>query len=185
VNLIYRAEERGTAPAEERSVRKSKKPWTVQWHIAADGTVIRQRSKGEQPHLQLYGSYATVRRVELSDLEALDERLDRDRRVIGGLAFLLLAFGVVSGVCLVVGVVLSWLGVDAGGLLMLVGWLLLVIGLVGSGASHGMIISRGNRAWTEAGFESSNPVTMAASEARAMIEAPGSVSGRKTRVERA
>lgn len=163
----------------------SKKPWTVQWHIAADGTVIRQRSKGDQPHQQLFGSYATNRRVELSDLEALDEQLARDRRVIGRSVSLLLAFSVVGMAGLVVGVVLGLLGVDVGGLLLLAGIVLLVVGLIGSGAGHGLIISRWNRAWTEAGFESSNPVTMAASEARAMIAAQGAVSGSESRVERA
>ena len=51
------------------------KPWTVQWHIAADGTVIRQRARGDQSHEQLYGTHATNRALGIADLEALDDRI--------------------------------------------------------------------------------------------------------------
>lgn len=166
-------------------MNKPKKPWTVQWHIAADGTVIRQRSKGDQPHQQLFGSYVTNRRLEISDLDALDDRLARDRRFFGGFVAVIMFLGVVGVACLAVGVVLGWLGVDAGGNLVLLGVIAFVATVIASGGSHGMMISRWQRRFAEAGFESSNPVTMSAREARVIVEAPGAVSGRQTRVKRA
>lgn len=163
----------------------AKKPWTVQWHVLADGTVVRQRSKGDQPHQQLYGSYRTRRRLTISDLDALDDRLARDKKVFGAFVavLLVLVFGGIAG--LVVGAVLAWLGSDAGDPLVLSGVIVLVVGMIGVGASHGLLLSRWHRTWTEAGFESPNPVTMSAREARDRIEDPGAASGRKVRVERA
>lgn len=164
---------------------KQKKPWTVQWHIAADGTVIRQRSKGDQAHQQLYGSYTTTRRLDLSDLDAMDDRLARDRKVFGGLVTVLLGLGVMGVGCAAVGIVLGWLGVDGAGPLVVLGVILFLVAIIGSGGFHGLMISRWHRVWAEAGFESPNPVTMSAREARDIVEAPGAMSGRKTRVVRA
>lgn len=161
------------------------KPWTVQWHIAADGTVIRQRSKGDQPHQQLFGSYTTNRRLEISDLDALDDRLARDKKVFGGFVAVLMSLGVVGVTCLVLGAVLSWLGVDAGGKLVLLGVVVFIVAMIASGGSHGVMISRWQRRFAEAGFESSNPVTMSGREAQTIVAAPGAVSGRQTRVKRA
>ncbi|NIK57122.1 hypothetical protein [Kribbella shirazensis] len=167
------------------SSKKGSKPWTVQWHIAADGTVIRQRSKGDQPHQQLYGSYTTSRRLELSDRYALDDRLARDTKFFGGFVSVLLFLSMVGVGGLVVGTVLSWLGVDAGGYLVLPGVIVFIVALIASGGTHGLMMSRWNRRWTEAGFESSNPVTMSAREAREIVAAPDAVSGRRTKVKRA
>ncbi|MGH3359560.1 MAG: hypothetical protein ACRDO7_12215 [Nocardioidaceae bacterium] len=164
---------------------RQRKPWTVQWHIGPDGTVIRQRSKGDQSHQQLYGSYATNRRVALSDLEALDERLARKQKLLGGLVVVLQGVSTVSMVGIAVGFVLALLGNDVGGLLLLVGLALLVVGFVVFGVGCGLMYVVGGDPWTDAGFESSNPVTMAAGEARAMIDAQGAVAGRQTKVTRA
>jgi hypothetical protein len=166
-------------------MNKKRKPWTVQWHIAADGTVIRQRSKGDQPHQQLYGSYRTTRPLDISDLDALDDRLARDRRVFGGLVTALLGLTVVGIACAVVGVVLGWFGVEGVGWLVVLGVILFLVAIVGSGGFHGLMMSRWHRVWAEAGFESPNPVTMSARDAAGIVEAPGAVSGRKTRVVRA
>ncbi|MFG1911824.1 hypothetical protein [Kribbella sp. NPDC048928] len=161
------------------------KPWTVQWHVAADGTVIRQRSKGDQPHQQLYGSYTTNRQLGLADLDALDDRLARDKKVIGGYVGVLVVVIAVAFACFVGGIVLAWLGVDPARRLVLPGVIVVVVGMIAVGGGHGLMMSRWHRAWSAAGFESPNAVTMSAREAREIIDAPGAVSGRRTRVERA
>lgn len=161
------------------------KPWTVQWHIAADGTVVRQRSKGDEPHQQLFGTLVTNRKPELADLEALDERLARNGRVFNIVAAVLATVAVLDMVALAAGAVLAWVGVDAGGAITGPAVFLLIGLLIALGAVHPLMISSFNRAWKDAGFASSRPVTMAASEARSLIEAPGAVSGRKVRVKRA
>jgi hypothetical protein len=166
-------------------VKRRDKPWTVQWHIAADGTVIRQRAKGDQPHQQLYGTHATNRAVELADLEAMDDRIARTSRVFNVLVGILMGVAVVDLVALVAGVLLGWAGVDAAAAITLPAVLLLLALMITSGAMHGLMIRRFNRAWTDAGFASSQQVTMGASEARSLIAAPGAVSGRKVRVKRA
>jgi hypothetical protein len=166
-------------------VKWQNKPWTVQWHIAADGTVIRQRSRGDEPHQQLYGTCATNRRPEIADLEALDDRLARHGRVFNVLSAVLAGVTVIDMVALVVGALLAWVGVDAGSAITGPAVFLLIGLLIALGAVHSLMISRFNRAWTDAGFVSSSPVTMAASEARSLIAAPGAVSGRTVRVKRA
>ncbi|MCH6161279.1 hypothetical protein [Streptomyces marispadix] len=164
---------------------RQNKPWTVQWHIVADGTVIRQRSKGDQPHEQLFGTHATNQKLELADLEALDYRIARNQRFFNVLAAVLVGVGVIDVVALAAGMVLAWVGVDAGGALVMPALLLLVGLLIAIGAAQGLMLRRFNRAWTDAGFASSNQVTMAASEARSLIAAPGAVSGRPVRVKNA
>jgi hypothetical protein len=166
-------------------MRRQNKPWTVQWHIAEDGTVIRQRSKGDEPHQQLFGTVAANRRPEIADLEALDDRLARNGRVFDVLVAVLAAVAVIDMVALAAGVLLAWAGVDAGGAITGPAVFLLIGLLIAMGAVHSLMISRFNRAWKEAGFASSSPVTMAASEARSLIAAPGAVSGRTVRVKRA
>lgn len=162
-----------------------RKPWTVQWHVGADGTVIRQRSKGDQPHQQLYGRYTTRRRLGIAELDALDDRLARDKKVIGGFVRGLVVLTTAAFACFVVGVVLGWLGVDAARYLVAPGLIVLVGAMICAGGGHGLMMSRWHRAWGEAGFESPNPVTMSAREAHEIVGAPGAVSGRRTRVERA
>lgn len=130
-------------------------------------------------------SYTTARRLELSDLDALDDRLARDRKVFGGLVTALLGLTVVGVACAAVGVALGWFGVDGAGSLVVLGVILFLVAIIGSGGLHGLMIGRWHRVWAEAGFESPNPVTMSAREARDIVEAPGAVSGRKTRVVRA
>ena len=157
-----------------------KKPWQIQWHIAADGTVIQQRSKGDQPHQQLYGRYTTNRRLELSDLYAVDERLRRDNVLFHWLTTVLLYAGYLAIAAFVVGIALGyWPGAPPG--LSFTLWVVSVPVLIVAGLSTGFIpglmVRRGTRIYLDAGFESSNPITLGAHEARAMIEAPGAVSG--------
>ncbi|MFD7291979.1 hypothetical protein ACFV9W_01725 [Streptomyces sp. NPDC059897] len=155
---------------------EQKKPWTIQWHIAADGTVIKQRSRGSAEHEQLFQQFATTRTPRIEQLDAMEEELQRasssgERR---SRVLLYLAYVALAG--LVAGIVSTWAGIDAGFLTL--GSLAVVVLL---GLSTGVImrasISRYQRAHQQAGFESSNGVTLAAREARMMISDPGAVSG--------
>ncbi|MGW6318936.1 hypothetical protein [Streptomyces sp. NPDC055099] len=163
---------------------EQKKPWTIQWHIAADGTVIKQRSRGSAEHEQLFQQFATTWTPKIEQLDAMEQGLqhasasgERRSRVL-----LYLAYVALTG--LVAGIVSAWAGIDSGFLTL--GSLAVVVLL---GLSTGVImrasISRYQRAHREAGFESSNGVTLAAREARTMISDSGAVSGREFAAVRA
>ncbi|NDL57134.1 DUF2207 domain-containing protein [Phytoactinopolyspora mesophila] len=163
-----------------------KQPWQVQWHIGADGTVIKQRSKGEEAHEQLYGRYDVNRRLELSDLYALDERLRRhDVSFLWLSRAMLLVSGLVA-VALVAGLILAFWPIAAPGVsatLLIVSVPMIVILVVSTGLISSTMVRRRKRIGRDAGFESDYS-TIAASEARAIIDAPGTVSGRKVSVEK-
>ncbi|AKU14914.1 hypothetical protein [Luteipulveratus mongoliensis] len=154
-----------------------------QWFIAADGTVLQTWPPGPDNDRLKYLRYETNRRLELSDLYALDERLDTfgtsfDRR---SNAFLLLAgTGVV---CLVV----AWLVLprfDVGSTVSIALTVVAVLMLVGMGPMA-RAVSRGGRSsldqiYLDAGIESSNPKVLKDRDALALIEAPGTVAGRRS-----
>ncbi|MFG3252698.1 hypothetical protein [Streptomyces sp. NPDC048172] len=163
---------------------EQKKPWTIQWHIAADGTVIKQRSRGRAEHEQLFQEFATERTPKIEQLDAMEEGLQRasasgERRAK---VFLYVSYVAFAG--FVAGIVSTWAGVDTGFLML--GSLAAVVLL---GLSTGVIIrasiGRHQRAHREAGLASSNGVTLAAREARTMISDPGAVSGREFAAVRA
>ncbi|NUV70656.1 MULTISPECIES: hypothetical protein [unclassified Streptomyces] len=161
-----------------------KKPWTIQWHIAADGTVIKQRSRGSAEHEQLFQQFATVRTPKIEQLDAMEEGLQRAGTSGERSSRALLHVAYVAFAGLVAGIVSSWSGIDTGFLTL--GSLAVVVLL---GLSTGVImrasIRRYQRAHREAGFASSNGVTLAAREARTMIGDPGAVSGREFAAVRA
>lgn len=163
---------------------KQKKPWTIQWHIAADGTVIKQRSRGSAEHEQLFQEFATTRTPEIEQLDAMEE--ERLRASASGerraRALLHLTYVALAG--LAVGVVSTVVGMDTGFLTL--GSLAVVVLL---GLSAGLLIrasmSGYQRAHREVGFASSGGVTVAAREARTMISDPRAVSGREFAAVRA
>lgn len=161
-------------------------PWQVQWHIAADGTVIQQRSKGDKPHEQLYGRYSTTRRPELAHLYTLHEDVRRDGAFFDRLTKVLLYAVYLAIAAFVVGLALLWLSAapEASTPLLVASVPVLVIGAIGAGVIGGIMRRRFERRYLDAGFESPQRITIAATEARAMIEAPGAVSGRKVNVEK-
>ncbi|MDN5895164.1 MAG: hypothetical protein L0H93_14220 [Nocardioides sp.] len=163
----------------------AKLPWRVQWHIAADGTVIEQRSKGEENHQQLFQHYPTTRRVSMPEVVALQERLARSHRAYNMVLWPLLILSMALLAAALVGLGLSLFHVEVGIWLMVVGFPgFLVIRLLMSGVT-GRQISRSSDRWREEGFESHQGVTIAAREALEMIAAPGTASGPETRVKRA
>lgn len=163
---------------------EQKKPWTIQWHIAADGTVIKQRSRGSAEHQQLFQKFATTWTPKIEHLDAMEEQLQRasssgERR---SRVLLYVAYAALAG--LVAGIVSTWVGIDAG-FLTLGSLAVVVLIVLSTGVMMRTSISRHQRAHREAGFESSNGVTLAAREARMMISAPGAVSGREFAAVRA
>lgn len=163
---------------------KQKKPWTIQWHITADGTVIRQRSRGAGEHQQLFESYSTTRTPRIAELDALMEAVQRSSASGERLSKVLLYVGYAALAGLVLGVVTTWVGIDTGFLTL--GSLAVVILLsMSTGILMRRSIGRFNRAYGEAGFESPNGVTLAGREARVLIDEPGTVSGREFAAVRA
>jgi tetrahydromethanopterin S-methyltransferase subunit F len=163
---------------------KQKKLWTIQWHIVADGTVIKQRSRGSAEHEQLFQRYATTRTPKIEEIDAMVEDLERSSAFGERVSNLLTYVGYVALAGLVLGVVSTWVGVDTGFLTL--GSLAVVVFLIVSGGfMMSRSISRHQRAYREAGFESSNGVTIAAREARVMIDETGTVSGREFAAVRA
>lgn len=151
--------------------------WTVQWHITADGTVIRQRSRGEAEHQQVYAEHATTRPVQVGDLERIDERVARFGAFWGRVTTVLLGLLVVCGAGLVVGIVLAWSGRSDIALPLLVVSVVALVLLfcVGGYATHRVRVGV-PRIYGEAGVEPGG-VTMNARDARARISAAGTVSG--------
>lgn len=51
--------------------------WRSQWHIAADGTIIKQWSKGEEAHQQVFQRFESTRRPDMPELVAIEEKGER------------------------------------------------------------------------------------------------------------
>lgn len=158
-------------------------PWRVRWHVAADGTVIQERSRGDEAHQQLFQTFSTTRPVTVAELDALSESWEQEITGLDrfsvlwwtGMAVFFGAFVALGGLLthlvgdeIVPGLVV---GAVAGLLLMSPAFRLVAMLLpedVGGSAE---------RLWREAGLVSSSGTTMKAVEARALIRAPGSTSG--------
>ncbi|KRF14169.1 hypothetical protein [Nocardioides sp. Soil796] len=159
---------------------QSEKP---QWFIAADGTVLQTWPPGPDNDRLKYLRHDTNRRLELSDLYALDERLDDFQSTFARRSNVLL---VVAGIA-VVGVVVAWLvlpRVGVGTTVTLAVTAVCVLLFLGMGPLA-RAVSGGGRAsldqiYLDAGIVSSNPKVIKDHEALALIEAPGTVAGRKS-----
>ncbi|HEY9410154.1 MAG TPA: hypothetical protein VIP77_11295 [Jiangellaceae bacterium] len=135
----------------------------------------------DPPPGQTYLRYATTRRLELSDLHALDEDLARSNAFFDRLSAMLFrpACGGVVGV--VLGwLVLPWLGVNSAvaTVLLAVSIPLVAVGVLGVVLVPGVMRRRFDRIHVNGGFESSTPKVLKEPEAQAMINAPGTISGR-------
>lgn len=165
-----------------------KKPWQIQWHVAADGTVVKQRSRGIEPHQQLYSRYAMTRKADLGEIYAMEGRLRDDSAHFTRLTRMLLYLVYLAGAALVVGLILLFFVDGASGfstILVIASLVVCVAAVLTVMPIHRTMNQRFHRRYREAGFESPAPVTMAASEARSLIAAPGTESGRQLSVERA
>lgn len=114
----------------------------------------------------------------------MQERLRRSSVSAERLSRVLLYPGYVAVLGLVLGIVLPLLGIETGFLAL--GSLAFVII---AGITAGVVLRTSNTrfqdAYREAGFESSNGVTIAGGEARLMVADPGAVSGREFAAVRA
>lgn len=160
--------------------------WWLQWHITADGTVIRRRSKGSEAHEQVYARYATKRRPDIADLDALDGRVAAHQaRWRSAVALPLMGVVAVLAVIAVTGVVL--LNTDGSEALATV---LLLAGALGAVATAGVLIllarrhqTREEELYTGIGLRSAQWETMGAREASRLIAKPGGVSGEPVHVD--
>jgi hypothetical protein len=161
-----------------------------QWHIVADGSVIMAYPKAldhsnpqrDPPPGLKYLHYATTRRVELADLHALEEDLARFDTFFDRLSRVLLVPAGVGAV----GVLLGWLvlprldvGETVATVLLGVSIPLAVVGVLGVVFVPGAMRRRFERIHVDRGFASSSPKVLKGPEALAMIDAPGTVSGRR------
>lgn len=160
------------------------KPWTIQWHIAADGTVIQQRSRGAAEHEQLFQEFATTRTPTIEEIDAMVDRLQRSSEAGERRSKIFLYLFYVACAGFVLGIVLPWFGIEIG-LLAVGSFAFILLASLSTGFMIRMSIGRYQRAFREAGFESSNGVTLAAREARVKIADPGTVSGREFAAVRA
>lgn len=160
----------------------------VQWHILADGSVIKSypnaldhsNPQHDPPPGLKHLRYTTTRRLELSDLYALDEDLARSDAFFDRLSTVLLGPACVG----VAGVVLGWLVLPRLGVsdaavtaLFAVSLLLVGVGLLGLVFAPATMRRRFDRIHVDGGFESSTPRVLKGPEAQAMLDAPGTVSG--------
>lgn len=162
-----------------------KLPWRVQWHVAADGTVIEQRSKGESVNQQLFQQFPTTRRVSMQEVVALQEHLARSHRAYSMVLWPLLFLSGAGVVAILAGLLLSAFRVEVGPWVIGMGITGFIVTRLLAGVVMAMQVSRSGDAWREAGFESHQGVTMAGREARTMIADPAAQSGPETRVKRA
>lgn len=160
-----------------------------QWHIATDGSVIKSYPKAldhsnpqrdPSPGLK-YLRYTTTRRLDLVDLYALDEDLARSNTFFGRLSTVLRVPACVG----LAGVVLAWLVLPRLGVsgavatvLLAVSIPLVVVGVLGVVLLPGVMRRRFERIHVDGGLESSTPKVLKDPEAKALIDAPETVSGR-------
>lgn len=170
-----------TAQTLRTLVMSAKKPWTVQWHIAPDGTVFKQRSRGDQEHQQLFQTFGVRDDVTVEGLDAMDERISKNSKFFLTLVIGLIAVGITALVSLLGSFTLPWFGVSerVAGSILIVSVVVFVLITMTSGGLVGWSISRATRICQDAGLESPNGVTLSAREARAMIADPRTTSGRK------
>ncbi|MGH3359561.1 MAG: hypothetical protein ACRDO7_12220 [Nocardioidaceae bacterium] len=163
-------------------------PGTVRWHIAADGSVIKSYPKAldhsnpqqDPPPGLKHLRYTTTRRLELSDLYALDQNLARSYVFFDRLSKVLLGPACAGVVGVVLGwLVLPWLGVSGAAVtaLLAVSIVLVIVGVLGVVFVPATMRRRFDRIHVDRGFESSTPKVLKEPEAQAMLDAPGTVSG--------
>lgn len=154
-----------------------------QWFITADGTVLQSWPPGPDNDRLKYVRFDTTRRLELSDLYALDERLEGFNSSFNrGSAALLVLF-----VLDILGLLVVWLVLprfDVGDDVTYALTAVLVLALLGGGSVIKKV-SGGSRAkfeeiYLEAGFRSSVPHVIKDSEAQQLLDASGTVAGRRS-----
>lgn len=159
------------------------------WHITADGSVIKSYPKAldhsnpqrDPPTGLKYLRYTTIRQPELADLYAVDEALARSNAFFDRITTVL-RIPIFAGL---VGVVLALLvlpGLGAGGtaatVLLAVSIPLVVVGVLVVVFLPGVMRNRFARIHIDGGLESAVPEVLGDREAKALIDAPGTIVGR-------
>ncbi|MFB9660974.1 hypothetical protein ACFQS3_15505 [Glycomyces mayteni] len=157
------------------------------WHVAADGTVLKSYPKAldhtdtrrEPPQGLKYLRYATERPVALADLQAMDERVARSMAGFGRLT----AVTLVAGVLGIAGVLAGWIVLpllgapDAAGVTFVVSVPLVAAGFLALVIVPGAMRGSVKRAGAAAGLAPDPAQVVKEPEARAVLDAPGTVSG--------
>ncbi|MGO1974682.1 MAG: hypothetical protein ACTH2Q_17130 [Propionibacteriaceae bacterium] len=153
--------------------------WRSRWHIVADGTIIKQWSKGEEVHQQVFRRFESTRRPDIADLVAIDEKGDRFGtswgRVTSGMLWLgaLAVIGVLSGLF-----ILPLLGAGAVlSMTVLIASAAVIVIISIAAVFIGVRLRTGvPQHYADAGIEVNSGETMAATEARAKIADSDTVS---------
>lgn len=153
----------------------------IQWYVTAQGAVLQASAPLDDPGARRYVRYEVRRPVSLDALYALEDRFARfQTRWDRGTGVLLVLVGVA-----VVGVaagwfVLPWLGVsdDVAGTLMIASAVVLVPAFLANFILPGVMRSRFERLYVDAGLESATPRRLGRDEAEEIVRAPGTVAGR-------
>jgi hypothetical protein len=152
-----------------------------QWYVTAQGAVLQASAPLDDPGARKFVRYEVREPVGLDDLYALEEKFAGFRtRWDRGTSALLVLLGVA-----VVGVVagwfvLPWLGVSDGvaGALLIASAVVLVLAFLANVFLPGLMRSRFERLFVDAGLESAVPRGLERHEAEELVRAPGTVAGR-------
>lgn len=159
-----------------------------QWHIATDGSVIKSYPKAldhsnpqrDPPPGRKYLRYTTTRRLEYADLHTLDEELARSNTFFDRVSVVLRVPAWVG----VVGMAVALFALPALGAsstvataLLAVSIPLVVVGVLAVVLLPGVMRRRFERIHVEGGLESSTPIVLKDPEAKALIDARGTISG--------
>jgi hypothetical protein len=160
----------------------------VQWHLIADGSAVQAYPKAldhsnpqqEAPKGLKYLRYTTTRRLELADLYALEEAIDKDVARDKRVASVVALTGVIGLAAMIVGwVVLPAIGVDGGWtqILRIAAIPVLVAGIAGVMFAPGLTYRSIHSLRAEAGLDVSTLKVLKEPDALALLHAPGTVSG--------
>ncbi|SDD38192.1 hypothetical protein [Glycomyces harbinensis] len=164
------------------------RPRTYQWHLAADGTAIKAYPKAldhsnpqqEAPKGLKYLRYATVRRLALADLYAVEDALDESAARYERVARAVTLTGVFGLAAMIVGwLVLPAIGLDDAWtpILRVASIPVLAVGVAGVMFTPLSMRRSIDRIRTEGGLDVSAPKVLKEDEALALLHAPGTVSG--------
>ena len=153
--------------------------WRSQWHIVADGTIIKQWSKGEELHQQVFRRFTSTRRPEIADLVAIDAKGDRFGTFWGRITSGMLGLGVLAVLGVISGLILlPLIGADAAvSMAVSIASAAVIVIIAIAAVFIGVRLRTGiPQQHADAGIDVNSAVTMAATEARAKIAEADTVS---------
>lgn len=160
----------------------ARKKWFHQWHITADGTIIKHTWHGGGAAPELYRRFSSSTPLDVDGLVALDHAIEKMATFWDRIARLLLIGYVLCAAGLIAGLVLIWTGNGGGAstaLLVICGIAFLV--LIGIGGIVASRLRKGApRIYAEAGITEPAGTEMTADAAEAAIAADGTHSSEAT-----